>query len=332
MNGNICVELNGIKVGDRVRVRSKSEIWYDKEWYPKEEKRTEKDCWWADWADKENFEVISKFPDQETEDWYQEHRTKYWKQEFKVGDKVKIRKDSEYFGQFEGVGEIKIIGGDGWIWVKSGDYSNIYKLQDLELVEVEQKEVIVHCPTQELFDKVQKKMLETTEWANGDKFCHGEYWKKNKEKTCLSILKKDRYKIGYDGLEWYKERFSKWKVKFISAEEYLGKVFPYTYTVGGIDASKITVIDFSLRNGSYTPITNPTQFNKPKHNFMSVIKNAFKSKEQKALDHFDIVNGDGGLTPRGREELIDYLWLKDKDLKKDFLVKIVEAYQDATKK
>lgn len=66
---------------------------------------------------------------------------------------------------------------------------------------------------------------------------------------------------------------------------------------------------------------------KKEKNFMGVIKNIFKSGERKALEHFDITNGDGGLTQTGKDELMDYLWETNKDLRKDFTQKVVDEYK-----
>ena len=75
-----------------------------------------------------------------------------------------------------------------------------------------------------------------------------------------------------------------------------------------------------------------TQTNKPKSKFMNVIKNAFKSKEQKALDYFNLDNDHGGLNDDGRREMVDYLFETNKELRKGFLAKIIETYQEAKKK
>ncbi len=68
-----------------------------------------------------------------------------------------------------------------------------------------------------------------------------------------------------------------------------------------------------------------------KPNFMSVIKNIFKSKERKALENFSIVNGDSGLTETGRGEFVDYLFEVMTEEKKAFIAKIIEAYDEQKK-
>ena len=53
---------------------------------------------------------------------------------FKVGDKVKLREDSEYWGQSDGlIGTIGNIQPNGWIVVVWGEYmGNSYKERDLD--------------------------------------------------------------------------------------------------------------------------------------------------------------------------------------------------------
>jgi hypothetical protein len=65
---------------------------------------------------------------------------------------------------------------------------------------------------------------------------------------------------------------------------------------------------------------------------MSVINNLFKGKTRKALEHFELVNGGGGLTEKGRGEFVDLLYNTDEKLKAAFDKKVVEAYEEATKK
>jgi len=70
---------------------------------------------------------------------------------------------------------------------------------------------------------------------------------------------------------------------------------------------------------------------KPKGKIMSVIKNAFKSKQAKALSHYGITNGDGGLTETGRQEFVDYLYETMTAEKKAFIAKVVEEYEEEDK-
>ena len=66
---------------------------------------------------------------------------------------------------------------------------------------------------------------------------------------------------------------------------------------------------------------------KPKKTTMSIIKNIFKSEQAKALSQYGITNGEGGLTNRGQEEFVDYLWEIMATERKAFIAKIVEEYK-----
>lgn len=69
-----------------------------------------------------------------------------------------------------------------------------------------------------------------------------------------------------------------------------------------------------------TPYLN----NEPKGKKMNIIKNAFQSKKQKALAHFNITNGDGGLTDYGQREFVDFLWETNKADRDAFIKKIID--------
>ena len=145
---------------------------------------------------------------------------------FKVGDMVRLVKNEDMTAKIGATA--KVIGYDNGYgyrylkvkWIRnelSGTQDNGgYNEGDFELV----KDLIVHCPTQELYDKVQKKMLETTKWANGDKK-YLNYWEMHGEETCLCIMKENGYKMSYDGKGFY-ERFYP-NIPIISAEDYLGE-------------------------------------------------------------------------------------------------------------
>ncbi|MFA5197698.1 MAG: hypothetical protein WC437_04755 [Patescibacteria group bacterium] len=76
--------------------------------------------------------------------------------------------------------------------------------------------------------------------------------------------------------------------------------------------------------------TIPEQ-NKGKGKIMSIIKNIFRTKEQKALTHYNIINGDGGLTSDGQDEFLDYLWETMTEERKDFTAKVVKEYDEEKK-
>jgi len=79
-------------------------------------------------------------------------------------------------------------------------------------------------------------------------------------------------------------------------------------------------------------VISQTPEDKPKNKIMSIIKDIFKSKEQKALSQYGITNGDGGLTGDGRGEFVDYLWETDKETRKAFISKVIEKYEEDKKK
>jgi hypothetical protein len=63
---------------------------------------------------------------------------------------------------------------------------------------------------------------------------------------------------------------------------------------------------------------------------MSIINNAFKSKENKAMEKFELGTTDQ-LNSRGRDEFIDYLFQNLPEQKKGFLEKIVAAFEESKK-
>lgn len=73
-----------------------------------------------------------------------------------------------------------------------------------------------------------------------------------------------------------------------------------------------------------------SNYNKPKNKFMSTIKKAFKSKENKALEYFNLGSTEG-LNESGRAEFVDFIFETGNTDKKEFFKKIVEAYKEDTK-
>lgn len=65
--------------------------------------------------------------------------------------------------------------------------------------------------------------------------------------------------------------------------------------------------------------------------FMSIITNAFKSKENKALEHFNLGTTDK-LNEQGRNEFTDFIYETGTTDKKEFFKRIVKAYEEDTKK
>jgi len=75
--------------------------------------------------------------------------------------------------------------------------------------------------------------------------------------------------------------------------------------------------------------------NKPKKKgikIMSIIKNAMKSKENKAIEYFELGNNTNDLNSSGRQEFQDYIYETGDVTKKGFLEKIVAQYEKEIKK
>ena len=96
----------------------------------------------------------------------------------------------------------------------------------------------------------------------------------------------------------------------------------FRYTILEDEYSPIGTIDMGYQE--------PLQVKK-QNKFMSVIKDIFKSKENRALSNYGITNGDGGLTTSGREEFIDFLWETMTEQRKDFTSKVVEKFDEDKK-
>ena len=84
------------------------------------------------------------------------------------------------------------------------------------------KDLIIHCPTKELWEKVQIKMFEFTEWNFGGKEIKS-HWDTYKEDTILTSLKEDNYKLMFAYKKWAEEAYS--HIPIIPAEEYLKEEF-----------------------------------------------------------------------------------------------------------
>ena len=180
---------------------------------------------------------------------------------------------------------------------------------------------IVHCPTEDLWKKaLDRAFRKGLKWCDGDQeYSLGcwSFWKKN------SALKIDN-EIAFSFSNYYKERFQYKDYIFLTAEQWLN-----LDKLEGreIDITTDEFLERGLKEDSMTvAISNPPIFNPPKYKFMSIIKNLFKSKDHRALEHFGLVNGDGGLTEAGQKEFIDFCWEKMEAERKEFIGKIVEAF------
>ena len=81
------------------------------------------------------------------------------------------------------------------------------------------KDTIIHCPTKELFEAVQKEAFRKgIKWIrNGCEL--KDYWDDYKEETCISILKEDGFKMMYGNKLSMEQDYP--NVEIISANEYL---------------------------------------------------------------------------------------------------------------
>lgn len=199
-------------------------------------------------------------------------------------------------------------------------------------------EIVIHCPTIEDWDKVISCAIERgNEWDNGNIKIYRDYWYINREISCIRI----RDNTMYWGIKTFYEEEG---FKIISADEYLGEVTGY-YQIG-VDymatkqdysslaqtiSNHLRTRPWSIGPGDIIPgswiLGGEINLSCKPNKTMSVIKNAFKSTKRKALEFFDIVDGDGGLTDTGRVEFVDYLYETNKELRKGFEDKIVEAYK-----
>jgi hypothetical protein len=177
---------------------------------------------------------------------------------------------------------------------------------------------IIHTPTKKLFKKVVQEFFNRGIYLmNGSKKISEDCWDIYKEDTCI---KDDDDELEIGDIDYYKEYPN---TPIIPAEQFLSDIYPKEPTVYWTDK----IYSYETTNGITSgTLTLAGESNKPVNKTMSVIKNIFKSKEKKALEHYGITNGDGGLTQTGREELLDYLWETNKELRKEFIKKVVEEY------
>jgi len=156
-------------------------------------------------------------------------------EKFKVGDKVRLKDNRLGYNAIAGsVAIIREIPKEkmekykrecwinvDWINLKEPNtqMDGAYDIDDFELEE--QKDIIVHCPTQELWNRVQKKMFETTEWTGDSEKKYLDFWDDDKEESCIYIMEAKEYKMFRNTREWCKEEYP--NTPIISAEEYLGE-------------------------------------------------------------------------------------------------------------
>ena len=159
-------------------------------------------------------------------------------------------------------------------------------------------------------------------WFDGDK--PTEYEELSDKSLSIKI---DNFVIDSAGnIDFYKQHYPSYT--FITAKQFLGedKIM--------LDSNNCLEL-FKRARLALKELQEPTlMYNYPiinKQNKIMNIKNAFKSKENKAMEYF----GSGStcdINERGLQEFLSYLWeTADKETKKEFLKKIVEEYENETK-
>lgn len=246
-----------------------------------------------------------------------------------------------------------------WSITWRNDYKGLFEVEDdyreqkkglqteKSKVTDNQKELRISVKTQEEWNAVVKKMLDDPkigEWNGGGKEIAEELWNDYGEETEIHSNSEDNYRITYS------DNFHT-NIPPQSAQEYLG--YDPNEKLTDLSRSTVTTVDEGIGVGSQDwygknideciekmetylreeSIKNKlyisfNQLTKPKGNkYMSIISNAFKSKENKALEHFGLGTTET-LSERGRQEFIDFLWETLKEEKKAFLSKMVEAYKE----
>ncbi len=247
------------------------------------------------------------------------------KPKFKIGDRIKMINSDEHPNDNGRITEIKTITDsldtDDYICINEDSYNcehfHIYKDTQWELIEEKSKykvgqrvKILQAKINSELIGKIRK----ITRIEDGDIYLEGASTKWG----------------SIDGMKNYLKIVNEPGQSLKQASEAIR-------VHGGIlsgypNWNYIWDLSDQLRYGYLTTYTNePNKLIKERKTFMSVIKNAFKSKQTKALSQFEITNGDGGLTSIGQREFVDYLWETMSDEKKSFIEKIVAAYDEDRK-
>jgi len=280
------------------------------------------------------------------------HEDMFEKPKFKVGDKLFQVKDTinpEDVGktiEIESIKEEKVLTSPSNIGCVN--WTMDYLLENFELAEKEeeerteqsQKKLIIHCPTQDLYNRVLEKLERESpdlRWRTGQKPTDWRDWH---DDVCLKLCSKDSLCQG--AREGFEERYEGQKIT--SAEKYLGDEardeeeaeehrrsgwYDMQTTVGEFPAGSFALSEHPSYEMVFQDgyIDRHNKANKIKNKTMSVIKNAFKPKVRKALDYFELANGTD-LNDRGRAEFVDFLYKKLEKEPKEFNEKIMEAYDE----
>lgn len=237
---------------------------------------------------------------------------------FKVGDRVRILGDSEYYGQRNGVGIISVLqtsGNDYEVQWQNPYYQNSYNHKDIELVDApttstgfKQKaksfKHIVHCKTEREYKEVLQWLEDNTDIQYDNcKPTSYRVWKDYEEET--RILFDEDGIHGRGGSGSYKEDMYK-DHKFCTAQEFLEEVTGgKTLNASNINSVMNQCIDNMIKQ-SFPPLNN--KINKPKKTTMSKIVKRIKdlglSSDEKLLRKHDMHDEDGDFTTAKVEALM----------------------------
>ena len=178
---------------------------------------------------------------------------------------------------------------------------------------------VVNTKTQKEYDELMR-ICEKGRWNwYGVAPTEINNWNSLKENTCINVSDGC---LGYSSIGYYKEE----GYKIISLQDFKREQ-GMAYKVSSNLYNSILMSSDYVYAGTITGYSTPKVVNNKNKN-MSVIKNIFKTKERKALEHYNIVNGDGGLTGIGQSEFVDYLYETLKEKRCAFIKKIIEAYKE----
>lgn len=188
---------------------------------------------------------------------------------YKIGDKLKPKKGWE-----EVCGIYRNNNGAYIVVTNISDYGSyhydIYNKNDvkvegcfgcfgdkhLEPIPEDKKQFIVHCPTEELWRRVQEKMFsEGYEWIDGGKK-YEDGWNRYKKQSYITVGQYDKGDMTYADRPFYEAKYP--TIPIISAEEYLGeeeveeRLNGYTFT--GIVWDEFALIPEGLKYIKNSPV------------------------------------------------------------------------------
>jgi len=221
---------------------------------------------------------------------------------FKVGDKVRRIADGASPGMIGEVHEIRKIDKEELIYLKgnlTGSYSFDYFNSVYELVreKAPTKNLIIHCPTKDLWRRVQEKMF-----GEGGKLLYTGGWT---GKECGMRIEGGRIVDG-SSLGFYRKNHP--NTPITPAEEYLGEEGTKT-TTGKQDWQSMDMHIFDmLINSCTTSYTNSIKINKPKkpmNKVLKAIKDARLTKDEKLLRKHGMLDEELNLTYECQEAIFE---------------------------